>query len=85
MRFETGNVSMNNAMAKRLSPAMRNAIRAQKSAGSLPASLLAWVTLHPDTEKSEKGERTIDPMVTVSRVNQGAKTGVQNADKNKGD
>ena len=50
---------MNNAMAKRLSPAMRNAIRAQKSAGSLPANLLAWVTLHPDTEKAKKANERL--------------------------
>jgi hypothetical protein len=46
-------------MAKRLNPAMTKANRAQKSAGSLPASLLAWVRLHPATENAKKAKERL--------------------------
>ena len=57
--FRKGNVFMKRAIAKRLRPAMTNASRAQNRAGSLPASLLAWVTLQAETEKAKKANERL--------------------------
>jgi hypothetical protein len=57
--FWNGKTFMKRAIANKLSPAIRNAERAQKTAGSLPANLLAWVTLHPATEKAKKAKERL--------------------------
>src|SRR5215470_7276482 len=54
--FSNGNVFIKSAIAKRLIPAKRKAERAQKRAGSPPATRLAWVTLQPATAKAKKAK-----------------------------
>ena len=54
--FSNGKVSKNSARENRLREAITNAKRAQKTAGSLPASLLTWVILHPATEIAKKAK-----------------------------
>jgi hypothetical protein len=52
--FRKGNTWKNSTIANMLRLAITNARRAQKRAGSLPASLLTWVILHPAIEKAKR-------------------------------
>jgi hypothetical protein len=57
--FRKGNIWKKSTIANILRPAITNARRAQKRGGSLPASLLTWVILHPAIEKAKKANERL--------------------------